>query len=80
MTSYDHECSIFIAERVEFAFAHPLAAASFLAEKIKIFVQVNLAQLFTFFCGKSGIQTHGTVEPYAGFRVRSIRSLWHLSL
>ena len=57
MTSYDHECSIFIAERVEFAFAHPLAAASFLAEKIKIFVQVNLAQLFTFFCGKSGIQT-----------------------
>ena len=33
MTSYDYECSIFIAERVGFAFAHPLAAASFLAEK-----------------------------------------------
>ena len=30
-------------------------------------------------CGKSGIQTHGTARPYAGFRVRSIRSLWHLS-
>ena len=33
-----------------------------------------------FFCGKSGIQTHGTARPYAGFRVRSIRSLWHLSI
>ena len=36
-------------------------------------------RLATFICGKSGIQTHGTARPYAGFRVRSIRSLWHLS-
>ena len=32
-----------------------------------------------FLGGKGGIRTHGTVEPYAGFRVRSIRPLWHLS-
>ena len=42
--------------------------------------QVNLGRSSFIICGKSGIQTHGTVEPYAGFRVRSIRSLWHLSL
>lgn len=32
------------------------------------------------YCGKSGIQTHGTDKPFTGFRVRPIRSLWHLSL
>ena len=95
----------FSAERVGFALALPLAAASFLAEKNKNLHSSKLGSAFyfflrkewdsnpqekkmtstvgfalAFFCGKSGIQTHGTVEPYAGFRVRSIRSLWHLSL
>ena len=37
------------------------------------------ASFFVLWCGKSGIQTHGTLKAYAGFRVRSIRSLWHLS-
>lgn len=30
--------------------------------------------------GKTGIQTLGTDKPFTGFRVRPIRSLWHLSL
>ena len=34
---------------------------------------------FEFKSGKSGIQTHGTDKPFTGFRVRPIRSLWHLS-
>ena len=46
--------------------------------RIPLFTQK--ARLKPGFCGKSGIQTHGTARPYAGFRVRSIRSLWHLSL
>ena len=29
--------------------------------------------------GKTGIQTLGTDKPFTGFRVRPIRSLWHLS-
>ena len=38
------------------------------------------ASFSVLWCGKSGIQTHGTLKAYAGFRVRSIRSLWHLSV
>ena len=47
----------FSAERVGFAFAHPLAAASFLAEKNKNLRSSKLGSAFTFLCGKSGIQT-----------------------
>ena len=46
---------------------------------MELFPQDKAAHRAALFCGKSGIQTHGTARPYAGFRVRSIRSLWHLS-
>lgn len=62
--------------------AHPDAAAGVLCTiKQKKMRSSKLGASFSvLWCGKSGIQTHGTLKAYAGFRVRSIRSLWHLSV
>ena len=35
--------------------------------------------IYTLVCGERGIQTPEADKPLSGFRVRPIRSLWHLS-
>ena len=70
----------FLLLSLEFALRIPLAAAGVLAiTHNKKCTQASLVHFLMCYCGKSGIQTHGTLKAYAGFRVRAIRSLWHLS-